>query len=48
MAVASLVEPAAASSTRSASKSVNPAPVMAMILIVAAIAFDFLAPLLNS
>lgn len=39
---------AAACSTRSASKLVNPALVVATILIVAAIAFDFLAPLLNS
>jgi mercuric ion transport protein len=39
---------AAVCSTRSASKFVNPALVVATILVVAAIAFDFLAPLLNS
>ena len=39
---------AAACSTRSASKLVNPALVVATILVAAAIAFNFLAPLLNS
>jgi mercuric ion transport protein len=39
---------AAACSTRLASKFVNPALVVATILVIAAIAFDFLAPLLNS
>ena len=39
---------AAACSTRSASKLVNPALVVATILVVAAIAFNVLAPLLNS
>lgn len=39
---------AAACSTRSASKFVKPALAVATILIVAAIAFDFFAPLLNS
>src|SRR6266404_4769477 len=38
----------AACSTRSASKFVKPALTVATILVVAAIAFDFLAPLLNS
>lgn len=39
---------AAACSSRSASKFVSPALVAATILVVAAIAFNFLAPLLNS
>ncbi len=39
---------AAACSTRSASKFVNPALVAATILVVAAIAFNFLWPLLTS
>jgi mercuric ion transport protein len=39
---------AAACSTLAAGKFVTPALVVAMILVVAAIAFDFLAPLLNS
>jgi mercuric ion transport protein len=39
---------ATACSNRSASKFVNPMLVVAMVLVVAAIAFDFLAPLLNS
>lgn len=39
---------AAACSTRAAGKFVTPALVVATILVVAAIAFDFLAPLLNS
>ena len=39
---------AAACSTRSASKLLNPALVFATILVAAAIAFNFLAPLLNS
>lgn len=38
----------AACSTRSASKFVNPALIVAITLVVAAIALDFLAPLLNS
>lgn len=39
---------AAACSTRSPSKFVNPALFVAMILVVAAIAFNFLRPLLTS
>ena len=39
---------AAACSTRSVSKFLNPALVVATILVAAAIAFNFLAPLLNS
>ena len=39
---------AAACSTRSANKFVNPALVVATILVAAAIAFNFLAPLLSS
>lgn len=39
---------AAASATRPASKLVNPALIVATILVAAVIGFDLLAPLLNS